>query len=559
MKIDTVHRITGRHLLVNEHGAGIWLSRIRQPEVSLPMVGKLVDQGLGWLGWPGKHRLHHYRRGAAIIIDAPVDLLYTACELLEWAVRSVREERQNVIVDDSFEVVLKEHREENIRWRVLRARARAANIPVFDDEDGLTLGMGCNSITWSLTQLPERIDAEDYQRIPACYITGTNGKTTTARLLSLIARSAGFVDGLTSSDGVMVEGTWITRGDWTGTGAARKILRHPRVDFAILETARGGLMRRGLVIDDVEAALITNISDDHLGQWGLNSLEEMAVAKLTVALGIRADGVLVLNADCPVLSSVAPDWCAEHTPDVELHWFGLEQNDLPLTVWTEEGVIYHRQAGAVCAIEDVPITLKGLAVHNTSNALAAVSLAAAMRIEKSAIVDGIQRMAPSRECSNGRANWYHYNGADVILDFAHNPDGVLSMVEVGNRWGAERCHILLGQAGDRNDSLLKSLSNKASKLHNGLFYLKPLPEHAHGRDPSEVVDVIESSLKESGVAASMIKRFEHEVEAAKHALRSCEEGDLLLLLVHENLELIQDELEFLGAVPASLSHTSSAK
>ena len=168
-------------------------------------------------------------------------------------------------------------------------------------------------------QQPERIDAEDYQRIPAT--TGTNGKTTTARLLSLIARSAGFVDGLTSSDGVMVEGAWVTRGDWTGTGAARKILRHPRVDFAILETARGGLMRRGLVIDEVESALITNISDDHLGHWGLNTLEEMAVAKLTVALGVRADGVLVLNADCPVLSSVAPDWCAEH-PDVEIHWFG---------------------------------------------------------------------------------------------------------------------------------------------------------------------------------------------------------------------------------------------
>ena len=122
---------------------------------------------------------------------------------------------------------------------------------------------------------------------------------------------------------------------------------------------------------------------------------------------------------------------------------------------------------------------------------------------------------------------------------------------MGNRWGAERCHILLGQAGDRNDSLLKSLSHKASKLHNGHFYLKPLPEHAHGRDPTEVVDVIESSLKESGVAASLIKRFEHEVDAAKHALRSCEEGDLLLLLVHENLESIQDELEFLGAVPAT--------
>ena len=236
-----IHRITGTHIFLDGFGAALWLDVKKLETDQRPAIEKRVYEALAELGLSNMMSLSCKRIYGqwVFILRAPVDLLYTACSVLEWSAGLVSE----------LSTVRKEYdAEENIAWRDLRQWSHQNDIPCVDDEDGLTLGMGQTSRTWSLDTLPtsDSLDANQFNRIPAVYITGTNGKTTTSRMLSAICQHDEQFTGVgqTSTDGVRVNGEWVERGDWTGPGAARMILRDQRVDVAILETARGGLMRR---------------------------------------------------------------------------------------------------------------------------------------------------------------------------------------------------------------------------------------------------------------------------------------------------------------------------
>ena len=188
-------------------------------------------------------------------------------------------------------------------------------------------------------------------------------------MLSAICQSDDQFDGVgqTSTDGVRVNGDWVERGDWTGPGAARMILRDQRVDVAILETARGGLMRRGLVIDDVDACAITNVSDDHLGTWGLQTVYDMAVAKLTVALGVKNGGGVLLNADCAILLSAWEDVRSRHPDrDWTVQFFSSQQTEGMTSLC---GWIHHSELGPVTKVVDIPLSLGGRAQYNVENAI----------------------------------------------------------------------------------------------------------------------------------------------------------------------------------------------
>jgi len=515
------HRITGRHLFVEETGAVIWLDSVDR----VAEIINRVKQGGEQLGLPVEPRVYEHSKGMAIAIDFPTDLLYTACELLEWASSP----------ELAFEVVLNEYqKEKNLRWRALKSWANERSIPVVEDEDAFTLGLGRYAQSWALDSLPEIADlsAPDFSSIPCVYITGTNGKTTSSRMLASIVRAANYQDGLTSSDGVLVGGQWVERGDWTGPGAARMVLRHPSVDVAVLETARGGIMRRGLVLSDVEAAAVTNVSDDHLGYWGLHTVDDMARAKLTVALGVQSGGTVVLNADCvPLVKS----WKKWGRTDVKVCWFSSRrQSDL----YVKEDVIVHCERGEIIHIKEIPLTLLGTALHNVENAMVSIGLSCALGLSTKAIQQGLRSLTATPESSRGRSNWYQLNGADIILDFAHNPDGIKRLVEVGCRWGAKRRTIFLGQAADRSDSQICSLAKEAAILHADRYVLKELPKHAYEVDPRVVVEKIKTFLILEGVEESKISCFADEITAVQQVLNEVQPGDLILLIVHENLDSV---------------------
>ena len=529
-----IHRITGTHAFTSGFGAALWLDiDLAGDEALCVKIQEKVAYALNELGLSNQASLSSRRiyEQRVFVLDAPVDLLYTACSILDWAAGFIKE----------FAPVRVEYsKEENLEWRKLRRWAQQNGVPCVDDEDGLTLGMGKTSRTWALDSLPSvgQLDVQQLKRVPSVYITGTNGKTTTSRMLSAICQSALQFEGVgqTSTDGVRVNGDWVERGDWTGPGAARMILRDHRVDVAILETARGGLMRRGLVIDGADACAITNVSDDHLGTWGLQTVYDMAVAKLTVALGVKNRGGVLLNADCAVLMSAWENVQSRHTDrDWTVQLFSSQQKD-GMTLYVEAGWIHHTDLGKITKVVDIPLSLGGRAQYNVENAMAAIGLAHWMGCSVQDMKAGVCSLVPTVEDSRGRSNWLRYNNADVFVDFAHNPDGIRRVVEMGQRWDAVRKGIVLGQAGDRMDDEIRGIGYQAAELNADRYFLKELPGHAYDREAAEVVELLSNALQEKGVLPSQISISKSDLQGAEDAMDWVMEGDLLILLSHEQLD-----------------------
>jgi len=547
-----IHRITGRHLFGIEFGAALWVEVQADRPSQVDAVYQGVTTALKKLNLHRDMVLSHKQiyQQWVFILAAPVDLLYTACSILEWSVG---------LVDDFSSVEREYANEENLAWRTLRSWALAQQVPCVDDEDGLTLGMGCTSQTWSLDNLPDvsGLNPTEFSRIPTVYITGTNGKTTSSRMLSAICQADTQFQGVgqTSTDGVCINGDWIERGDWTGPGAARMILRDPRVDVAILETARGGLMRRGLVLNDVDACAITNVSDDHLGTWGIHTVADMAMAKLTVALGVKEGGTVWLNADCAVLMEA---WKRLSLAHPERNWdvaLFSSQQQANMTLFVENGWIVHKDGGRIVRVVDIPLTLGGRAQYNIENAMVAIGLALSMGGDLDAIREGVCRLVPTMNDSRGRSNWLRYKDADVFLDFAHNPDGIRRVVEMGVQWQAERKGIVLGQAGDRTDAEILGIGYQAAILEADAYFLKELPDHAYGRDPSEVVKLLAQALMEKGVHEEQLFFANSDLEGAEQAMDWVKANDLLILLSHEQLDDVTQMVLERGCTWGHLSST----
>jgi cyanophycin synthetase len=415
------------------------------------------------------------------------------------------------------------------RLRAVLALARQRGVPHLWDEDGLTLGLGVHARTWPLDALPADEEVVK-ERVPFCFVTGTNGKTTSTRLVAHIARVAGFVPGHTSSDGVVIGESAVQRGDWTGPGAARRVLRDPRVTFAVLETARGGLMRRGLAVMGADAALVTNVSEDHLGEWGICDLAATAEMKLVVARGLRPGGVLVVHGACAPL--------AEAARALAPVWFSVDPAACPAPprAYVADGQIV-LDGEPLLPVADVPITLGGAARFNVENVLGAALLARVMGLPRAAIAEGLRTFLPTPEHNAGRMNVLTWRGAHAVVDFAHNPDGVRQLEPVVRALGAGgRRLVLLGQAGDRRDEDMAALVDAVVQIGFDRIQLKELPDHLRGRAPGEIPATLRAALEARGVAPSAIADAPDggELAAVEAALAWSRPGDLLLLLAHEH-------------------------
>ena len=428
------------------------------------------------------------------------------------------------------------------RLIALMQATEAHHLPFLADDDEATIGEGNGSRSWFIDGLPspDTVPWDALHAIPTALVTGSNGKTTTVRLLAAMTRAHGWRTAHSCTDGVYFDGNALEAGDFSGPTGARTALRQGEAQAAILETARGGMLRRGLAVAHADAAIVTNISADHFGEYGIHDLDDLASVKLVVARAIDDQGLLVLNADDPVLvrqsnALVCP-----------LGWFA-QDFDLP-------SLVDHRQRGGpTCGVRDgrlllhfhgathdlgevaaMPLTLGGRASYNIANLAGAALTGAALGMAPATLAAVAAGFGRSRADNPGRLQHWRFGTMDVFVDYAHNPDGLQGLFEaVDAKARKGRLALILGHAGNREDADLRAVAATAASARPDLVMLKNIAGYERGRASGEVAAVMHAQLLEDGIRSEAIITCLDEVEAARIPLAWARDGDLLVLPIHE--------------------------
>lgn len=496
------------------------------------------------LGWRDVE-VHARRRpaGADLFLSAPVDVLMSATEVNEQA--WVAAESGATLGSHSPVIaVLRARAEAERRTRPhLRAvftdgLAKGVS-PTFDDE-WLTVGGGVGARTWPIDEVPaaSAVPWSSLRDIPVSLVTGSNGKTTTTRLVAAMWRLAGRAAGWSCSDGVWIENSRVETGDYSGPAGARAVLRDARVEAAVLETARGGILRRGLAVSRASAAIITNISADHLGEYGIDSLHDLADVKGVVAKALGLEGRLVLNADDPVLVALAArvparlSWfsaAAEH-PAVDAH---VAAGGDAAIVDNGRVMLHRSRWHDLGGVDAMPLTLRGAARHNVENILGASLLAVASGVPIPSIRATLAKFGSSMQDNPGRLQVYQFGGAMVVVDFAHNPHGLAALCETAKSLRARRRLLVLGQAGNRDDGQLRALVRAAwDVMPFDRVIVKEMPTMLRGRAPGAVPRVLAEELATLGMPRKAVDVVEGELAAIRKAFAWARDGDVLVCPVH---------------------------
>ncbi len=564
MKLEDSRRLTGANLFWDLPAAIIDVAIEGPPE---PVIRAWESAAMKWLdavGYPDEKTCFRvFDGGASLLISAPIDVLYSMCELNEVAWASAVHacgEGEAPDYDEEFPRLNRLFDEE--RSPALLALQEAAHehgVPFLWDDDEVSLGYGEGALVWSPDSLPslEDIDWKTIHSIPVVLVTGTNGKSTTVRMTASIMAVAGYRAGLTSTDFIRVGDRVIDTGDYSGTGGARMLMRQGDVEMAVLEVARGGLLRRGLGIERANAVLVTNVAADHLGEYGINTVAELIPAKFIVHRALQGDDPLVLNADDEGVVAYAEKL------DNAIVWYSLYANNPVMRAALSKGatVCYlqdgwlwaasGREAGVserkVAAVENIPAAMGGVVRYNIANALAAMSLAIALEIEDKAIRDGLAAFRGDETDNPGRGNWFEHEGVFILVDFAHNEHGMSALAEAVRQVEAERVVLLMGQAGDRLDKDIGDLTRAACSMKPDQLLICELPGYERGREPFAVPRVIREAALQEGIPDDSISLFPGPKDATKQALEQARPGDLLVLLAlaqrQEALALVHEFLE----------------
>jgi cyanophycin synthetase len=374
-------------------------------------------------------------------------------------------------------------------------------------------------------------------RVPIAAITGTNGKTTTARMLSHIAKMAGYTPGLTTTDGVYIDGQRTVEGDMTGPVSARMVLSDPHIDFAVLETARGGLIRSGMGVPEVNVGAVLNVQADHLGLKGIDTLEQLAEIKRIVVEVAR--DCAVLNADDANVMKMSAYTDAKVICYVTLN---------PSHALVREHI---RAGGRACALEGgvnghmitlydkgshiplmwthlIPATMEGRALHNVQNAMVAAAIAFSMGIKLDAIRQGLRTFDTTFYQAPGRMNVFSEHPFKVLMDYGHNANAIGVMADLAQRLDVNgRRLVVLAGPGDRRDEDLRAIARAVAGRFD--HYIVRRDDALRGRDGDEVPRIISRALLEAGVPEAAISVIPDEQEAVDAALRMAGPGDLLLV------------------------------
>jgi cyanophycin synthetase len=396
-------------------------------------------------------------------------------------------------------------------------------------------------------------------RIPTVAVTGTNGKTTVARLAAHLLAGSGLRVGLTTTDGISIDGRMIHRADATGPRSAQMVLGDPSVQAAVLETARGGILRRGLGYDRTDVGVVTNITADHLGQDGLDSIEDIAHVKSLIAEHVRDGGTLVLNADDPWVRSLV-DRPRVRADRKRIVWFSLEADNPVVaahlakgcTAYLVEGGWLVQAVGArrvpLIRVADLPGAFGGAAGFTAANALAAIAAARALGATHEVVLDRLAEFEPRRD-NPGRGTLLRHGDVHLFVDYAHNPAALAAVIRTLHRlWGPERCVAAVTLPGDRRDDLIAA---SAQVIADGFTRVVLYDdEDPRGRAPGEVSALIGRELR----ARRPKIRSERAAglrDAVQAAVRGAEPGDVVLVL-YEKVQPVLALLQEMGAVPAEI-------
>ncbi len=378
-------------------------------------------------------------------------------------------------------------------------------------------------------------------RIPIAAVTGTNGKTTTSRMLAHILKLNGACVGLTSTDGIYIDGELSVPGDMTGPVSAQIVLRDPTVDAAVMETARGGLLRGGMGYTHCDVAACLNVSADHLGLKGIDTLEQLAEVKRVPIEAAR--GAAVLNADDPHCLKMADYAQAERLCYVTMNpQHALVKEHIRAggqAVVLEQGMnghmitIYDREGHyPLLWTHLIPATVEGRALHNVQNAMFAAALAFNMEVSLENIRHGLRTFSTSFFQAPGRMNIYDEHPFKVIMDYAHNPAAVKVMCDLVDRFEPSgRRLVVLAAPGDRRDEDISEIAQLAAGHFD--HYICRRDDKLRGRGPEEVPTRLKNALLAAGVPASQIQVIPDEQEAVRAVLEMAQAGDLLLILADD--------------------------
>ncbi|MFY9371531.1 MAG: cyanophycin synthetase [bacterium] len=391
-------------------------------------------------------------------------------------------------------------------------------------------------------------------RIPVVAITGTNGKTTTARLVAHVLRSRGLKVGLATTDGIWLDDHCLLRGDTTGPWSARLLLGDPLVEAAVLETARGGILRGGLGYDLSDVGVITNISRDHLGQDGLEDLEDLAFVKSLVLEAVHPEGCAVLNADDPLVASLAP------RARCRLIYFSLKEDNVLLRRHLSEGgegvflqggqVVAARGAEGmvVVPLAKLPVAWNGQAEHNVANVLAATAACLGLGLSPQEIGRALATFTSHLDCNPGRCNLIERGDFRVLVDYGHNPAAYRAVLETARKLKPRRLLGVIGVPGDRADDLVRESGRIAGEGFDYIFIKED--RDLRGRAPGEIAGLLREGALAGGCREEKIEIVLDEGEAIRRALARAQRGDLLVIF-YEQLEPVLEILGLPGFPPPS--------
>lgn len=377
---------------------------------------------------------------------------------------------------------------------------------------------------------------EDNGNIPIISITGTNGKTTTTRLIAHTLSLSGKKVGMTTTGGIYVNNKCIDKGDTTGYYSARTVLTNKEVEVAVLELARGGLIKAGLPYDLADVGIITNVTEDHLGLGGINTLEDMGYVKALVGEAVKKDGYVVINADDEASINIIDRMKSRivlFTKNKNNPIISQYLNNENLVLYLDEDTIYLQklnQNEAIINVNKVPITLRGKLTYNVENIMAAMAALIALGVDINTIRQGLESFS-NEEQNPGRFNVYDVHGTNVILDYGHNIDGYKVVLESVKKMNNKRIIGVVGVPGDRTDSSTLKIGNICGENFD-YIYIKE-DRDKRGRKNGEIADLLEKGVLETGFKNSNISIVLDEEEALKKAIDFSEPGDLVIMFFEE--------------------------
>jgi cyanophycin synthetase len=580
LPFEDSRRLTGANLFFASTGAVLEVVADVADDSLLEQWRERVARARGRLGWTLTDTVSRvHRPGVSLALAAPCDQLFVATEINEWALCSALVERDPNRWDGLQEALLQAALEDAddpqsvippvleesaafARFERLAAAQRrpllqpliegaaARELPFVLDDNILSLGTGTGGADFSLDDLPAVADVSwgTLHDIPTAIVTGSNGKTTTVRLLASCSRAQGWSVAYSSTDGVFSDGEVVALGDYSGPAGGRMAVRERRAQAAILETARGGILRRGIAVSRAQVALVTNVSSDHFGEYGIYDLDGLADVKLSVAAVVPPGGMLVLNADDALLREKAGGLAQRYGRCPTLGWFALDADDARLrdhrdrggsTCGVRDGRLYVFHGGAehdLGSISSMPLTVDGSATYNVANLAGSALSAVAMGVAPSVIASVFARFGAKPSDNSGRMMRFDVGGVQVVLDYAHNADGLRGLLRVAEhlRRGVGRLGLLLGHAGNRRDADIEELARIAAEFKPDLVVVKENEGHLRGREQGEVPRIIRAALLRAGLPESALPLRMTEVEAARCALEWARPPDVLLLLVHSS-------------------------